>query len=140
MKIIFCGDRKWQDRDLVTQVMSAIKANIGEFVVIEGGAKGADAIAHDAAKHYVNLPFETYDAQWTEYGKAAGPIRNREMLINGQADAVVAFHNDIQSSKGTANMVTQARKAAKPVWISSDGPEKLLEFIIQLKKLRKGKL
>ncbi len=49
-------------------------------------------------------------AKWETYGKAAGPIRNREMLLNLPA-LVVAF----PGGKGTADMVRQAERAGIPV-------------------------
>lgn len=60
----------------------------------------------------------SFPAEWTEYGKAAGPIRNREMLRSGKPDLVTAFHRDLNQSKGTRDMVEQARAATIPVWIS----------------------
>ena len=46
----------------------------------------------------------------TKYWKAAGPARNREMLKE-KPDIVLAFHNDIEKSKGTKDMVMAANKA-----------------------------
>ena len=50
----------------------------------------------------------SYPADWTTYGKAAGPIRNKVMLDQG-LDIVIAFHPDIEQSKGTRHMVSIAR-------------------------------
>jgi hypothetical protein len=47
-------------------------------------------------------------AKWEKYGLAAGPIRNQEMLDTYKPDLVVAFHNDIEHSKGTKDMITRA--------------------------------
>lgn len=82
--------------------------------VISGGAKGADAIAFKVAVE-LGVPTEVYMADWTEHGRAAGPIRNRQMLVEGKPDIVIAFSYDLTQSKGTANMVTQAKKAGVKV-------------------------
>lgn len=43
-----------------------------------------------------------FPAKWNEHGKAAGPIRNQQMLTEGKPDVVFAFHDDIASSKAHA--------------------------------------
>lgn len=83
-------------------------------VVIEGEALGADTLAREAAE-YFGIEVERYPANWTLYGRAAGPIRNNQMLTEGKPDLVVAFHHDIEHSKGTKNMVKQAKALGIPV-------------------------
>jgi len=112
--------------------MSSLRVNLGNFTVIEGEATGADTLARETAK-LLDLPFEPYPAQWEKYGRAAGPIRNSQMLLEGKPNAVVAFHTNLAQSKGTANMVNQARKAGLPVWTCEDGHESLVKFIQELK-------
>lgn len=59
----------------------------------------------------VHLPFP---ADWNRHHKAAGPIRNRVMLeeLNkSQEKLVLAFHDDLAASKGTADMCRISRKA-----------------------------
>jgi hypothetical protein len=105
MRILFCGDRNWLDYKTICDVMSQFKPE----VVIEGEAKGADSLAREAAE-YFGVPVLKFPANWEQYGRAAGPIRNTQMLKEGKPDLVVAFHNDIKNSKGTLDMVNQARK------------------------------
>lgn len=50
-----------------------------------------------------------YFAEWNKYGKSAGPIRNKKMIDEGNPDIVIAYHDDIENSKGTKNMITQAK-------------------------------
>jgi hypothetical protein len=80
--------------------------------IIEGGAKGVDRNAKAYAMQK-GIPFEEYPANWDKYGKAAGPIRNKQMLDEGQPDLVIAFL--APNSKGTKNMIEQATKAGVPV-------------------------
>jgi hypothetical protein len=50
---------------------------------------------------------KTYEAEWSKYGRAAGPIRNRRMIEEGKPNLVVAF----PGGAGTANMTKLAREA-----------------------------
>lgn len=133
MKIIFCGDRNWKNAILVGQVMGKLRDYLGDFTVIQGCARGADTCAFNMAV-WQGLPHEEFPADWDKHGKAAGPIRNRQMVNEGKANAVVAFHNDIQSSKGTKDMVKYALEKELPVHIVSEeiGLEGLSDFIAKL--------
>src|SRR5260221_1975327 len=83
--------------------------------VIHGGARGADRLAGYAAKS-LGLGLEEYPADW-KLGKAAGVIRNQQMLeillqcSNPEMNLVLAFHDDLENSKGTKDMVERAKKA-----------------------------
>jgi hypothetical protein len=137
LRLIICGDRFWQNRDIIYFTMRTLKDNLGNYTVIEGEAPGADSMARAVAKINLNLPYAPYPAKWETYGKAASPMRNTQMRIDGRADAVVAFHYDLKRSRGTKNMVEQAMRAGLPVWIVSEGPAKLAEFIIRLKEIQR---
>ena len=104
MRVLICGDRNWTD---VKAIEDYVRTLPKDTVVIEGEASGADSIARRVAEKY-GLKVVAYVAQWTTYGRAAGPIRNRQMLEEGKPDIVVAFHNNIESSKGTKNCLRQA--------------------------------
>lgn len=53
-----------------------------------------------------------YHANWRKHGKAAGPIRNREMLEDFKPDLLVAF----PGGKGTHNCMRTAWEMEIPVW------------------------
>lgn len=57
---------------------------------------------------------ESFPANWSQYGHAAGPIRNQKML-DQNPDLVIAFHFDLEHSKGTKDMINRAKKACIPV-------------------------
>lgn len=81
-----------------------------DITIISGMASGVDSAAVDfAVVHYCDL--ETYPADWKTHGKAAGFIRNQQMLDEGKPDLVVAF----PGGKGTADMVKRAKKAGVKV-------------------------
>ena len=123
MKILVCGDRDWSNEEYLEQVLIALGTEYGvPYTIIQGGARGADTMAYYFAQRW-NLPCETYRAEWTLYGRAAGAIRNREMLTDGKPDLVVAFHDDLENSKGTKNMVNIAHKAGVPVRVFTSNGE-----------------
>jgi hypothetical protein len=114
MNIIFCGDRNWNDLGLIKAVTERVLVIYGRFTLIEGEARGADLMSLQAALIY-KIPFKRYPADWNKNGKAAGPIRNRQMVTEGGANAVIAFHSDIETSHGTRDMVNYARSKNLPV-------------------------
>lgn len=67
---------------------------------------GADRWADEwAVVNWTGL--EEYPADWNTYGRAAGPIRNKQMLTEGKPDIVFAF----KGGRGTANMIKLAKEA-----------------------------
>jgi len=73
--------------------------------IIHGGASGADTLAGEWAA--VNgCRCEVFPADWSKHGRAAGPIRNRQMIEEGRPDHVLAM----AGGAGTQNMISQAIK------------------------------
>lgn len=114
MRVLICGSRHYDDYSEFCQKIDEIEDwdNKQPITVIEGGAKGADYLARIWAKE-CGWDLEEYPANWKELGKAAGPIRNKQMLEEGKPDLVVAFL--APDSRGTANMIKQAQEANIPV-------------------------
>ncbi len=121
MKVIVCGDRHWKDYRKIRARLSKLPKSA---IVIHGGATGADAYAESEAEFLGMLRIRVR-AHWVHskscgskcdevIGKRAGPIRNHKML-DLEPDLVLAFHSDLESSKGTRHMVTIARKAGVQV-------------------------
>lgn len=111
MRVLICGDRHWTDSHLIFEYLDGYSGTIE--VVIHGCSRGADSIAGSIADQ-LNIPVERYPAQWSMYGRGAGPIRNQKMLDEGKPDFVWAFHNDIRNSKGTKDMITRTMLAEIP--------------------------
>jgi hypothetical protein len=80
------------------------------LVIIEGEARGADILAREWAKAR-NIPHIPCKADWDRLGKAAGLIRNRQMLDDHRPHFVLAF----PGGTGTAHMCKIARAAKVPV-------------------------
>ena len=97
------GSRHFTDAQAVEHDLRNYVA-VGD-TVITGGCRGVDQIAYDFAQRMF-AKNEVFKADWNKYGKAAGPIRNRQMAEN--ADILVAFWDG--ESKGTKNAIDEARK------------------------------
>lgn len=106
MRAIVCGGRDYANEKHIHETLS----NLGVTFVIEGGASGADKAAAKWA-YYNEVPNRCFPADWKAHGRAAGPIRNKQMLEVGKPDVVIAF----PGGKGTENMVKQAEKAGVKV-------------------------
>lgn len=105
-KVLICGDRAYADYDSILAFLKSYYPSC----VVHGAAPGADSLAGKAAKE-LQIPVKDYPADWDKYNRAAGPIRNTLMLKdNPDIDLVVAFHDDIENSKGTKHMVNIAHK------------------------------
>ena len=116
-RILVCGDRKWTDEWAIRRELW--RRMESEPTIIHGAARGADSIAGEIAGR-LGLAVLAFPAQWEKYGKAAGPIRNKQMLDEGKPNLVLAFHKNLAASKGTADMVRQARKRGIPVEVFTE--------------------
>jgi hypothetical protein len=120
MRVLVCGSRSFIEQGVVSAVLDGVRMGIGddpEFVVIEGGALGADRCARVWARAWYQQ-LETFPADWAKHGKAAGPIRNQQMLKEGKPDVVWAFvDKPLAESRGTADMVRIARYVGVPTYV-----------------------
>lgn len=107
-RILVCGGRDWDNRTLTSGVLDGFREQYHEkgmpIVIVEGGARGADALAKEYAVKY-NIPLEEFAAEWNKYGRAAGPVRNSKMLKSG-IDVVIAF----PGGRGTQDTIGKAEK------------------------------
>ena len=103
-RILICGDRNYQDWIKVQEYLDTISRTT---IIIHGGARGADSLAGNLATS-LKMKVIKFPADWDKYGKAAGVLRNQQMLDEGHPDLVVYFHKDIENSKGTRDMLKRA--------------------------------
>lgn len=127
LRIIVAGGRDFDDYECVRDILdgffrglriSAENFDRVEYIppkveIVSGGAKGADwegecyALAND-------LPCVIFNADWNKHGKAAGPIRNRQMAeyasSGGEDCRGVLFAFWDGESRGTKNMIETAEK------------------------------
>lgn len=127
--ILVTGDRNWPRAGSQVQIIRDALRGYRKHnpVIVHGAARGVDSIAGDCALA-LGYTVHPHPANWSEYHKAAGPIRNTEMLVQEKPDLVLAFHDDIVNSKGTRNMVNQAVDAGIPIILHfSDGRRKVIK-------------
>jgi hypothetical protein len=108
-RVLICGGVSFSDEELFNKTLDEMidKENT---VLVSGHAKGADTLAEKyAEKHGIEI--KVFPPEWSKYQKAAGPIRNRQMLgYISEADEklVIAFWNG--QSRGTKHTVETAEK------------------------------
>lgn len=119
MRVLICGSRDWTAKGPIEDMLDGMLYRFGSLTVVSGMARGADRIAADWAgergEHLLACP-----ADWEAHGKAAGPIRNRLMLEEGQPDVVYAFKDGFDwamKKGGTEHMVSISKAAGVPVFV-----------------------
>lgn len=103
--ILFCGSRTWPHYTAVRNEMTRLRARIGDFTVLHGGARGADTYA-DLSANVLGIPRKEVLPDYKRYsGWTAPRIRNTEML-DMQPEMVIAFLDGY--STGTLDCITKA--------------------------------
>lgn len=111
-KVLVCGGRDYSDIHRMYSVLDDLDMS----EIISGHATGADQMAEMYADER-GIDATIFPAEWNKHGKAAGFIRNKQMLEEGQPDLVVAF----PGGRGTQMMMDIARKAGISVLEVGDG-------------------
>ena len=120
-------DLAWPQQRVAAELLARSGGRL-VHLVLHGGARGADAAIGRAAQQ-LGWSALVMPAQWERHGRAAGPIRNRELLEQAVARAEAHSSPGYQASvlvvafpggAGTASLVQQARRMASrsPVPIS----------------------
>jgi hypothetical protein len=110
MRVLVCGGRDFSDCKAVFDALDDLARHEVVDCIIEGDARGADRIAGAWAKRR-RVDLRLFPADWNKHGRAAGPIRNQQMIDKGKPDFVLAF----PGGAGTADMVRRAKAAGLPV-------------------------
>ena len=99
MKILVCGGRDYFDSEYLFEVLDYIHNEIRITNVVNGAASGADLLSSDWA-NVNNIDSTEYPADWDHYGRAAGPIRNQEMVDKEKdIDFALVFPSAIVTGK-----------------------------------------
>lgn len=122
-RVIIAGTRDFSNYELLRRAMSkefghlSVK-EISEMKIVSGCCRGADQLGEQFAKNN-QLICVKFPADWNQYGKKAGPIRNEEMAVYASEEhgILMAFWDGI--SRGTQNMIKAAEKYGLEVHIVS---------------------
>jgi predicted Rossmann fold nucleotide-binding protein DprA/Smf involved in DNA uptake len=112
MSLSVVGTRTFDDYELLKKTLSNLDIIDSVKEIISGGAKGADKLAEVYAEEN-NLNIRIFLPDWEKHGRAAGPIRNRQIIQN--SDYIVAFWDG--KSPGTKSSINIAKELNKPISI-----------------------
>lgn len=118
MRILVTGSRDWTDAAVIENaILTAVDdyqrnsfARVARTTIVHGGARGADSIAESVARKHL-FQVECHPAAWDTRGRAAGVIRNSEMVSAG-ADICLAFIRN--QSRGATHCADAAERAGIP--------------------------
>ena len=110
MRTIIAGSRNSDDYEIVKEAIAS--AGWLPTVVISGGAKGVDALGEKWAEDN-GIPVERFKPDWKQFGRGAGPVRNRQMAEN--AEALIALWDG--QSRGTGDMIAIAKEVGLKVFV-----------------------
>lgn len=117
MRVLVTGSRAWPDPVRVAHELTQLYLQHGPYTLIHGAcATGADAAAHhwyETAGMDLGCIEVRYPADWQQFGKRAGPIRNEKMIREAGAALVLAF--PLFDSRGTWHTINLAEEAGIPV-------------------------
>lgn len=143
MRILVTGSRRVPEtmesirlaEAVLRQCLSLLGAgDVSESVLVHGDARGADRVMERAARR-LGMEVEAHPARWTELGRSAGPVRNREMVSLGASLCVaVPTSPKGRGVSGTWGCVEEADRAGLLVlvawrgslWAYNDGARRLL--------------
>ena len=124
MKLLIAGTRTITEtkifdaciRQIVTKKGKTFRLNGKKIdLVITGGASGIDALAHRWAKGN-NLDTRVVKPDWDTHGKAAGPLRNADMVsMLSAGDAVVVIWDG--KSKGARSTINLTRRSKRKLYL-----------------------
>lgn len=112
-KVVIGGCRDFTDYRILCDFVDACLVRVAartDICILSGGCRGVDEMGERyAAEH--GYAVERFPADWKRHGRAAGPIRNRQMV--DAADCVIAFWDG--RSRGTASLIAYTKEQKKPL-------------------------
>lgn len=109
MKILVCGGRDFDDYEYIKETLEMIHAEHEITCLVHGAATGTDSLAAAWAEEK-GIELVPYPADFEKFGRAAGPIRNSQMLKEN-IELVIAF----PGGAGTMDMIKKARRQGKHI-------------------------
>ena len=114
-RITIGGCRDFEDFEFFKTHLDTIIAQLNldsDIIILSGHCRGTDFLAERYAVDN-GFSLELFPAKWQQYGRSAGVIRNREMVL--QSDLVIVFWDG--KSKGTKNLINNTVELSKPLQI-----------------------
>ena len=108
MRVVVGGSRSFTDYGTLEKYLDTCLQDCTEITILSGHCQGADLMAERYAAER-GIKVMIFAANWRRYGRAAGPIRNREMVEC--SDVVIAFWDG--KSRGTRSLIEYARALKK---------------------------
>lgn len=122
MRVLVCGSRTYTDFVTIDRVLDQLHEATPIRELADGMATGADTLAYTWATKRGISGRRRWRADWETHGRAAGPIRNAQMLAEFRPDLVVAFiDKPLSESRGTEDMVLRAMDVGVPVHVFGPG-------------------
>lgn len=109
MRLVVTGGRDYCHTVRIFAALDELHARRPVSLLIEGEARGVDLRAKAWAKRR-GIEVKEFPAEWEKYDKAAGGIRNQQMIDVGAPDYGLAFPGGV----GTADMKRRLVKACVP--------------------------
>jgi hypothetical protein len=128
MVVLVCGGRDFSDYDSVLVTLDEVRGwcDDGQFLIVNGGAHGADELstrwAKEHSEKFIEVPVAKTPEEaaaigakynWFTYGKAAGPLRNQYMLDTHKPDQGVVF----PGGNGTSDMLERLFRRGVNCWV-----------------------
>lgn len=104
MKVIIAGSRNFKDYSFLCNKCDKALGLQKQVEIVSGTAQGADKLGEKYAEER-GYKIRQFPADWNNYGKSAGYIRNEKM--SKYADALICFWDG--QSKGTKMMIDLAK-------------------------------
>lgn len=133
LRIIIAGSREFVDyamlkREAASIISSAVAKRRGNqaannipkelITIVSGGARGADKLGEQFAREF-GFRLKQFPADWKQYGKKAGFIRNGEMAKYAEEAVcdgmLIAFWDG--ESMGTKHMIDLAKYCGLEIYI-----------------------
>jgi hypothetical protein len=119
--LLVSGGRNYSFTDLDRQALNYIFIRDSYSGIMSGGARGADECAEKWARNNA-VPFIVFPADWDNYDRGAGAIRNETM--SEYAHGAMFF----PGGKGTEHMLKRAYEKHMTIYIASEIKTELISM------------
>lgn len=116
MRLGVVGGRDFKNYGLMKEKLDHIHSIMEIECIVSGGAIGADSLGEQWADEN-DIEKDIYLPDWKTHGKAAGFIRNEDIVKNSHR--VIAFWDGV--SKGTKNSIDLCKKLNVKCYIVNYG-------------------